>query len=167
MRDRIWAELTQSKHSLEFSALYCNRQRAYIRYFNMGVLIFSTGGIMGWKLWDGLPFIACIIISLVSILRLIQPHIIMNDKLLINLDNIHEFYIDYYNKLEKLWYDYEGGKFSHEEAHSKFFELKDSETAKSQIIRDTIRSQPKNLVDKAKVYSDQYFKQVFNTSSHE
>lgn len=163
MRDRIWTELTQAKHSKEFSALYADKQRTILRYFNIGVLIFSTSGVMGWKLWNELPLISCIIIAGVSLLRLIQPHIIMSEKMISNIDSIHKFYIEYYNNLEQLWYEFESDIINETEASKKFFKLKSLEAKMNQTINDTIRSKPKKLVKQAKIYSDQYFNQVFNT----
>lgn len=162
MRNRIWTELTQAKHSAEFASLYSDRQRVILRIFNIGILAFSSAGIMGWKLWQHLPLIACIIIALVSLLRLIQPHIIMSEKQLKNLDEIQRFYSDYFNDLERLWFDFEKDRLTEEEATNRFFELKKNETAINPMIADTIRSKPKGLTNKSKVYSDQYFSQVFN-----
>jgi hypothetical protein len=51
MRNRIWAELTQTKHNIEFASLYSDHQRTVLRMFNIGVLAFSSAGIMGWKVW--------------------------------------------------------------------------------------------------------------------
>jgi len=167
MRDRIWAELTQSKHSKEFLVLYSRRQRAILRYFNIGILTFSAGGIMGWKIWEDLPLISCVVIAIISLIKLIQPHLIMSDKLLSNLDTIHKFYIEYYNNLEKLWYEYEAGRLSDQESSKRFFKLKESEGKITQVISDTIRTTPEGLVKKAKTHSDQYFKQIFNTSIYE
>ena len=86
MRNRIWTELTQSKHNIEFTSTYSDRQRFILRIFNMGILAFSSAGIMGWKIWENLPLIACFIIAGISLLRLLQPHLIMNEKQLKNLD---------------------------------------------------------------------------------
>lgn len=92
MRNRIWTELTQSKFNEEFASLYADQQRSILRYFNIGVLIFSTAGIMGWKIWDNFPLVSCIIISTVSLLRLVQPQLIMTEKQISNLDTIQKFY---------------------------------------------------------------------------
>jgi hypothetical protein len=163
MRDRLWTELTQAKFNIEFAALYAFRQRLVLRYFNICVLIFSTGGIMGWSVWDKIPLIACIIIAMVSLLRLIQPHIIMSEKQIINLDAINEFYFDYFNKLEKLWFDFENNSIDEEATKIEFYEIKNSESEINLIVNDNIKTKPKSLVNKAKLYSDQYFKQSFNT----
>ena len=163
MRNRIWTELTQAKHNIEFATLYSDQQRLVLRGFNMGVLVFSSAGIIGWKVWEHLPVIACGIIAAVSLIRLLQPHLIMNEKQLRNLDDIHRFYSDYYNDIEKLWFDFESGRVTEEEATNSFFELKKKETEINPIIAETIRSKPKRIVKKCKVHSDQYFKHVFNT----
>lgn len=163
MRNRIWTELTQAKHNIEFATLYADQQRAVLRIFNIGILAFSSAGIMGWKIWENLPLIACIIIASVSLLRLLQPHIIMHEKQIKNLDDIHRFYSEFYNDIEKLWYDFEAERISEEQATNIFFDLKKREMEINPIIADTIRNKPKRIVSKCKLYSDQYFKQVFNT----
>jgi len=118
---------------------------------------------MGWKFWDKLPLIACVIIALISLLRLLQPHLIMNEKQLKNLDDIHRFYSDYFNQIEKLWYDFESDRMNEEQATKAFFKIKKLETDINPIISETIRSKPKLVLKKANLHSDMYFKQVFNT----
>ncbi len=163
MRNRIWAELTQSKHNIEFTSTYSDRQRFILRIFNMGILAFSSAGIMGWKIWENLPLIACIVIAGISLLRLLQPHLIMNEKQLKNLDDIHRFYADYYNRIEKLWYDFDSDRITDEQATKAFFKLKKLETDINPIIAQTIRSKPKGIIKKCKKNTDEYFKLVFNT----
>lgn len=163
MRNRIWAELTQSKHNIEFTSTYSDRQRLILRIFNMGILAFSSAGIMGWKIWENLPLIACIVIAGISLLRLLQPHLIMNEKQLKNLDDIHRFYADYYNRIEKLWYDFDSDRITEEQATKAFFKLKKLETDINPIIAETIRSKPKGIVKRCKKNTDEYFKLVFNT----
>ena len=117
---------------------------------------------MGWKIWENLPLIAYIIIARISLIKLLQPHLIMNEKQLKNLDDIHRFYADYYNDIEKIWYDFESKRIDEEQATKIFFKLKKSETAINPLIAKAIRSKPKRLVKKCKKNSDEYFNQVFN-----
>jgi hypothetical protein len=163
MRDRIWKELTQAKFNCEFASLYADKQRTSLRYFNICILVFSSGGVMGWSFWNGLPLLSCGIIAGISLLRLIQPHIIMSDKQISNLDNISRFYFNYYNKLERLWYDLEHKTLDNESCKNLFFEVKQSEDEINQIINETIRSKPKKIVAESKINSDTYFKLTFNT----
>jgi len=166
VRDRIWTELTQAKHNEEFAALYAERQRSLLQWFNIFVLIFSAGGVMGWKYWDNFPLVACILIGAVSLLRQLQPQIIMSEKQIINLDNISVFYFNFYNKLERLWYDCEDKSIDHEASKSEFFIIKESEAAINCLVSETIKSKPNRLVKKAQQYSDQYFNRSFNTQNN-
>lgn len=162
MRNRIWAELTQAKFNIEFTTLYLENQRKKLRYFNIAILIFSSGGIMGWKFWNDLPLVVCVIIAAISLLRLLQPHIIMGDKQIANLDTIQKFYTEYYNKLEKLWFDNEKTSLPDQEVSDIFFTIRNTENEINVTINETLRTKPKSLVRKAKSYSDLYFKNVFN-----
>lgn len=163
LRNRIWAELTQSKHNIEFVSAYSDEQRFRLRIFNIVVLVFSAGGIMGWRVWDNFPLIACSIIALVSLLRLIQPQLIMDEKLLKKLDDVHRFYVDYFNQLEQLWLDYESDRTLSEDAQIRFYDLKSLESDIHPIVSEVIRTKPKRIVKKCKATSDTYFKQIFNT----
>ncbi len=163
MRDRIWNELVQAKFNIEFATLYAERQRLYLRRFNILVLFFSTGGVMGWSFWDGIPLLSCVIIAVISLLRLLQPHIIMNDKQISNLDSISKFYFNYYNKLEKLWYDYEYETINFEKTKKLFFNIKASEEAINQIVNETLKSKPKDLITESKLNADNYFQLIFKT----
>jgi hypothetical protein len=167
MRERIWTELTQAKFNVEFAGLYADRQRSLLRYFNIFVLVFSAGGVMGWSFWDNFPLIACILIGAVSLLRHIQPQLIMTEKQIINLDTISKFYFNYYNNLEKLWYDNEDEQIDNQTLKSEFFKIKNSESEINSLVNETIRTKPKKLVKKSKEYSDQYFKLSFNTFNND
>ena len=145
MRDRIWNELTQAKFNSEFATLYAEKQRVYLRRFNVLILVFSGGGVMGWTFWKDFPLASCIIIASVSLIRLLQPHLIMNDKQIGNLDNISKFYFNYYNKLEKLWYDSEYETVNFEKTKKLFFIIKASEQEINQIVNETLKSKPKDL----------------------
>jgi hypothetical protein len=166
MRDRIWTELTQAKFNMEFAGLYADRQRSILRYFNIFVLFFSTGGAMGWSYWDNLPLLACILIGLVSLLRHLQPQLIMSDRQIINLDRISSFYFSYYNNLERLWYDSEDDSIDSSIVKAEFFKIKNTESEINSLVNETLKSKPKKLVNKAKEHSDQYFKLSFNTSNN-
>lgn len=165
MRNRIWTELTQSKFNEEFTSLYIDRQRMLLRYFNIGILIFSTGGAMGWSIWDKIPTVACVIIAAVSILRLIQPQLIMSEKQISNLDTIQKFYADYYNRLEKLWFDLEKDVKDELQGSDIFFEIKQTELEINPLINEVIRTKPQKIVKKASDNAISYLNKVFYTNS--
>lgn len=161
MRTKIWYELSKAKFNNEFTVLYAHRQRLVLRWFNMGILVFSTGGVMGWKLWENLPLVVLIIISIVSLLRLVQPHLIMTDKQISNLESINKFYFDFSNRLEQLWFDLETDKIDIHTASNILFDIKKSETQINTIVNENIWSKPKRLSELAKNSTDEYLNRVF------
>lgn len=165
MRERIWNELTQAKHNAEFATLYLERQKKLLNLFYFIILVFSTSGIMGWKFWDDYPIMACGIVSGLSLLRLIQPHIIMNEKTLSKLERVHIFYCNYFNSLDKIWYQMESEELKDTQLRDTFFNLINEEIEINKVLNELNLRHPKRLVNKAKLYSDQYFERVFNVKS--
>ena len=87
----------------------------------------------------------------------------MGEKQIMSLDDIHKFYFDYYNRLEKLWFDFESSRIDEAIAAEKFYELKNSEGGINSTVNEIIRSQPKEIVAKAKMHTESYLKIVFKT----
>jgi hypothetical protein len=114
----------------------------------MITLLFSSAGIMGWQFWKEIPLIACGIISLIQLMRLIQPHFIPNEKQLDKLDNVTDFYFDYCNKLERLWFDYENERITEEEAQLEFYKIKDSERDINKVVNEIVKSTNKTILRK-------------------
>lgn len=165
MRNRFWNELTQAKHDVEYSSIYSDCQKSVLNMFQILILVFSTSGILGWKFWDNIPVIACFIVSGISLLRLLQPHILMDEKSLAKLNQIQLLYYNYFNNLEKLWYQYEDHELSDEAVRTNFFQIVDSQAEIKKILGEIKIRKPKRLVKKAKMYSDDYFYRVFNVKN--
>ncbi len=163
MENRIWYELCQRKHDHYYCLLLLSKYRNKLRLFNILILLFSTGGVMGWRIWDDFPTVACVIISGISILRLLSPHIIPSEKQIDKLNDVVNFQFDYYNKIEQLWYDYFNRRITDIEAQNKFYELKNTEREINNTINEYIKSINRKLKLEAKIKSDIYLKQTFNT----
>lgn len=162
MRERIWYELAQAKHNHLYCMFILAYRRKQLNIFNIIILAFSSAGIMGWPLWKELPLVSCIIISGISLLKLIIPHIIPSDKQIDKLDEATDFYFDYFNKLECLWFDTQSKKLNEEEIKKVFYKLKNSEKKVNKSVNEIIKSHNKKLINKAKSESDNYLTRTFN-----
>lgn len=162
MRTRIWNELGQIKHNHIYCILLLSRQKRVLNIFNITILVFSSAGIMGWRIWDNFTFIACIIIAGISLLKLISPHIIPSEKQIEKLDSITDFYFDYFNKLEQLWYDCYNDRLNDEDAQAKFYELKNTEREINKTINDIIKSTNNKIYKKTDIETRDYLRQIFN-----
>lgn len=164
MRLRLWHELAQAKYNEIYLCNLIGRQRTLLNIFNLTITIFSTAGIMGWKFWNDLPVIACIIIASISLAKLIQPHLIPSDKQIEKLDKVSDFYYDFYLKLEKIWFDYESNRLNEVEVLEQFQTLKQTEREINRIVNEIHKSPNKKFTKLSKVECDTFFKKSFNTN---
>ena len=166
MRDKFWHELTQIKHNVTYTVLYLERQKRILKIFNISILFFSAAGIMGLKFWDSFPLIACIIVTIISLFKLIMPQLIMSERNLLNLDKVHLFYSDQLLKFEQLWFEFNKKIIDENQLSEKYFELAKNELEINKILNDMDIYKPKNLVKKTKKICDNYFLSVYKVKSN-
>ena len=163
MRARIWYELGQIKHNHYYCVFLIARYRRIVTYFNIFILVFSSAGAMGWKIWENFPFVACIIIAIISLLKLISPHIIPSEKQIDKLDSVIDFYFDLFNKIEQLWFDFHNGRIDEETAQTKFYELKNTEREINKTINEIVKIINKKILKKTDFETRNYLSRIFNT----
>ncbi|HEY1019278.1 MAG TPA: hypothetical protein VGE25_09785 [Sediminibacterium sp.] len=163
MRNRLWYELTQAKHNETYICLIVAQQRRLLNFFNVIITVFSSAGVMGWKMWDKLPVIACIIIALISLGKLIQPHVLPSEKQIEKLDKANDFYFNFYLKLEEIWFDHECERLTDYEMQRKFHNLKQTEREVNLELNQIHKKINRNIEKMTKLECDKFFLKAFNT----
>jgi predicted metallo-beta-lactamase superfamily hydrolase len=163
MRDRLWYELGQVKHNHFYCVFLLSLQRRLLNYFNMTILAFSSAGIMGWTIWKEIPLVACIIVATISLLKLLSPHIVPSEKQIDKLDQVTDFYFDYFNKLEIIWFDHFNYRLTDEQAQAKFYKLKDTERDINKTVNEIVKSTNSKIYQKADTETRNYLQRTFNT----
>lgn len=163
MRDRLWDEMMQSKHNHCYCLYVLERKKNALKLFTIITLAFSGSGIMGWTFWKTLPLYSCIIISLLQLFKLLQPQLIPTDKEIEKLNKVINFYFDYFNKLEPLWYDLNNKRLTEEEVQAKFYEIKNTQREINEIVNEVIKKKlNKKIYDKSVIETNSYVKRTFN-----
>ena len=162
MRERVWYELAQAKHNHLYCMFILAHRRKVLNIFNIVILGFSSAGIMGWAFWKDFPLIACIIVSSISLLKLISPHIIPSDKQIDKLDEITDFYFYYFNRLECLWFDFNSKKIDENQLQTQFYKIKNTEKKVNKSVNEIIKSHNQKLIKKAEIESNSYLTRTFN-----
>ena len=85
-------------------------------------LVFSSGGILGWRLWDGIPIIACVLIAIISLVNLLENQIIVSDAEIDKIAELRNKYVNYLNQIEYLWVEFDAKRIDEESASKRFFE---------------------------------------------
>lgn len=162
MRERLWNELTQCKHHHIYCVFLIAYQRRLLNFFNMTILAFSSAGIMGWTIWKEVPLFACIIVATISLLKLLSPHIVPSEKQIDKLDQVTDFYFNYYNKMEQLWLNHYNERMTDEEAQKQFYKLKDSERSINKVVNEIVKRTNRAILKKTDLEAINYFKRTFN-----
>jgi len=159
MRDKIWYEMMHTKFGDNYLALYLNRQRTIRKWYIVFMLVFSTSGIFGWTIWTAIPVIACGLIAIMQLARLIENQFILTDTDLDKVAELRNQYISYFNKLEKLWTDFYADRLTEQQVTEQFYQLRqigaDIEATDNKLHINKI----KTLCDTADTETRNYFNQ--------
>lgn len=131
--------MLQAKHNERYLCFLITHQRILVNRFNIFLAICSTSGALGWKVWDLVPVIACVIVSAVSLSKLVQPYIIPSEKQIEKLDKANDHYYDQFYRLERLLMDMDAREISEMEAKNEFMKMKQSEREINKILNEVHR----------------------------
>jgi hypothetical protein len=164
IRSRIWYELCQAKHNHLYCMLLMNYQKRWLNNVNIIILAFSSEGIIGWPIWKQgiLAVIACVIIAVIQILKLIQSHIVPSERQIEKLEKVVKYYTTYYNQIEQVWLDCFNNRCSEVDSQTKFYEIKKTEDDISLTTYEVIKRTNRGVKKLAGIETRNYLKQVFN-----
>lgn len=162
MRSTLWSELNDARLGYEYLGLLIDRQRGRKRLYNASTILLSTSGIFGWKIWQGYASVACIVISVIQAIQLVENYIITPNETFEKLSELRIKYLDYSTKLEQLWHENEAG--IDQKAISKiFYQYRSSEFSEIQKIINQIKiPEIPRLIKMAEKMTDNYFHKRLN-----
>ncbi|WDF45287.1 hypothetical protein PQ459_10300 [Chryseobacterium sp. KACC 21268] len=161
MRDRIWYEMIQAKHRGIYCKFYLSQQREVNKWFNVFILLFSASGVLGWSFWKDLPLATSFIVAAMSLIKLIGTEMLPNDKVFEKSEKIIDFYFEYYNRLENLWYDHYNYNIDDDEAKTQFYEIVKSEKDINKVVNEVIRKANAKIHTRSENETTTYFNNIF------
>lgn len=129
LRNKIWYDLIDAKYGEIYLAFYISKQKSLKKGIKITTLIFSGGGALGWTFWQYIPVVACLIISIIQLISLIENDIIRSDKEIEELCDLRNMYVTYFNQLDKLWFEI-NNNYNEEKTSKSFFSLRKNEFLK-------------------------------------
>ena len=138
MRNNLWYEMAQTRYGSEYLALFLDCQKRRKKCFQISIILLSTGGIMGWKIWEYAPQIACGISAAAELFQLIGNQYILKNENLDQLSILRIKYLQYSNHLEKLWLEFEQGNRNEIEVKKIYYDFKDKEYIEIQKIENNL-----------------------------
>jgi len=163
MKTRIWIELGEARFHANFLSALIKRNLLVSKYVNVIFLALSTsGGIMGWHIWQSYTNVACIILAVISLFKLISPEFVPSEKRINNLHKLHDYYCRKLQELDDLWMDVNHGQYTEREIYNKFSAIIQKDRGINQLVNDTILNTPKKLVAEARKRTDAYLTKHYN-----
>lgn len=160
-RNRIWEELKQAKVNILCLQKYTDKRRAYNRYYNAFIAIVSSFGALGFSIDESIPFYASLLVGFVSIIKSILPNFLQSETELSELDNLSDFYVQYMNSLERIWYNFDKNYMNEEDTMKSFFKLKETECSKQSKFNKGVRNIPDKLQKQLNEEATEYINRVY------
>lgn len=138
MHDRIWYEMLHFKHGELYLCYLIDRQRTVRKWMKIGTLVFSGGGILGWKFWDIFPLIFSGLTAIIQLVTLLENSFVVSESETDKIGDLRLKYIKHFQELEQFWMAYyEREELSEMQAAERFHELR--------ILRRDIDAQENKL----------------------
>ena len=164
-RNRIWEEMKQAKANILCLQKYTDKKRGRLRYYNMSIALLASGGALGSVINMWIPTVTSFIVAFGSIIKSVMPNFLQTEPELLELDGLSDFYSEYLNHLEKIWYDSDNDIIDEQKAMSQFFELKESECDKASILNRGVTNISKKMQNRINEEAGEYINRVYFTKT--
>lgn len=163
MRIRVWNKLGECKFQCIYISKLIKRHLIISKGITVLILVLSgSGGIMGWDVWKKYPSIACIIIAVVSLIKLVSDELIPSEKSIGALHDIQDFYVNQFSQLDRLWFDVDhDDEITDQQVFDRLTEIYEKEKEINKKVNSTILHNPPKLVNAARKMTDNYFIQNY------
>lgn len=155
--NKVWYELANMKYGEVYLSKYLNFQRTLKKTFQILTLLVSFSGILSWKYFENYVWIAFALIAIVQLLLLIENQIIRSDKDIEEIGRLRMMYTKYFNKLEKLWTNYQYSRVAEIKGLDEYFEFRQNDWEQIEEIDTKLNiKRYKWLMNKTEIETNNY-----------
>lgn len=163
----VWHELVHAKYWEQYIPDYITQKIDWRKRYNVIAIILSVMGCATWGLWKMINAelatpITFALVSIVQIISAVQKDVITDDKTLKSLSKLRTLYIEYFNKLERLFINIEENGLSLKEMEEQYFALRET-VYPIEELKDTLNIKQLKKVDKSAISkTEDYLKSRYN-----
>lgn len=148
----VWDEFVQAKSWEQYLSDYTGNRMDWRKYFNIITIAFAIAGGATWGVWKTVnaEWVTPVIFGLLGVSQLlsaVQKDIIVSTEGLESLIKLRLMYIQYSDKLEKLYLLIDRGTLSVEEIENKYFDLR-KEALPMEELKDSLNISSLKKIDK-------------------
>lgn len=158
--------MVHAKYQEIYLAYYISKQKSFKKWVKIMTLIFSTSGIFSWAIWNSgvLALIALIAISLIQLVDLIKNELTTSEEEMEALGDFRNKHVIYFNKLEKLWVEFENEEIQEQKVKNKFYELRNLKEEIEALDNKLHLRNTKSLKNKTEIETEEYLNQFHLTN---
>ena len=162
----VWDELNQAKSWEQYISEYTGREMDWRNYYNIASIVLSITGSTTWTLWkvldiDWMNYVTPVLFVLTAtsqIISAIQTKVVVDESTLKSLSKLRSMYIEYFNKLEKLYLCVHGNTMNQDDVKKEFFALRET-VYPIEELKDSLNIRElKNVSKKVKIHMEKYLK---------
>ncbi|MGF7214747.1 multidrug efflux pump subunit AcrB [Spirosoma lacussanchae] len=123
--DKLWYEMLDAKMREFYCTAYLKRHRNIKRLYKVATLVFSTSGILGWAFLKDSTFgiVTSSIISVISLLQLIEGQIFHSDDQLDSVCQLTLCYETHFRRIEQLFNQLNAWEIEDAQASKTYYQL--------------------------------------------
>ncbi|AUD58165.1 hypothetical protein AYJ58_01065 [Shewanella sp. Pdp11] len=158
---KYWNQLKELKVHVYYVQAYAVKQNKYDQIINIFLAITSSSSIAAWALWKDYQFLWAFIIAASQVITAIKP-LLPYRKRLSALNKLGDMLSLISLKAERDWYFVAEGKWSEEEIHSKWADLKeDALSAENKCLNGVTLPKNKSALTLAEKEADIYLQSTY------
>jgi len=161
-QQKYWNQLKELKVHVYYVQGYAVKQNKYDQMINIFLAITSSSSIAAWALWKEYQFVWACIIAASQVITAVKP-LLPFKKRLSSLNKLGDMLSLIALKAERDWYFVAEGKWSVEEIHTKWADLKDDAlAAENKCLNGITLPKDKSILTSAEVEADIYLKTTYH-----
>jgi|SRR5690606_33335887 len=169
LRIRMWEDLYDAKKYEEFLSLYLSSRRRNKIIYDITIASISVSGAVLTFLQKELEIlkssalIACLLIIIVQLADKVLPGWLIGDEAINKLSEYRIKYVIYYERLDRLWCEFENEKIGYNDAFEKYFDLRQMNIELQQLDNSVLIKINEKLLkagnERAQLHMEKHFYQ--------
>lgn len=167
LRTRMWEDLFDAKKYDEFLSLYLASKRKNKVVYDIIIASISVlGAVLTFlqkevELLKSSAFVACMLIIVVQLADKALPSWVIGDEVINKLSEYRIKYVIFYERLDRIWCEFENEKINYNEAFEKYFDLRQMNIELQQLDNSVLIKVNQKLLDLAKDRADLHMEKHF------
>lgn len=161
MDERIWNVMFEAKFNEEYLCKLIKRYQVINWRYNSAITISSALGMIVWKTWGMAPFVSCVIITALTLLKSVKSDLIPSEKVIGDFNQISKSYSEIFSKYEMLFRNLRNDRIDNASAQKRFAKIESIKRDIDSRVNEIRRKDNKQLIQITRTECIAFFNSSF------